>query len=44
MLKSFTSEDMNRIFEGEKLELKDVKNDDVRLNEIPIGNGLIEFK
>lgn len=44
MLKSFTSEDMNRIFEGKKLELKDVTNDDVRLNEIPIGNGLIEFE
>jgi hypothetical protein len=42
-LKTYSFEELGTIFEGESLDLKTLSTE-IRLNEMPIGNGVIEFK
>lgn len=42
-LKTYSFEELGTIFERESLDLKNL-NTEIRLNELPVGNGVIEFK
>ncbi|NJB72338.1 hypothetical protein GGR42_002829 [Saonia flava] len=42
-LKKYSFEELGTIFEGESLDLKNL-NTEIRFNEMPIGNGVVEFE